>query len=135
MLVWWWRRGRPEPDPKSLPALLRAAGLRHHTPDRRWALEALGEIDSPLVVAPILAALADSDRGVWAGAATAAGKRRLQAARPILERMSEYYQPSANPDYVPESWAQERVERECLDDEAAEIRAAAHEALRRLGEV
>lgn len=132
VLVGWCRPGPPAPDPSSLPALLREVEMRHHGPRRRAALAALGEIDSPLVAAPILAALDESDREVWAAAAMAAGRRRLHAARPALERLSEYYAPQANPDYVPESWAQERVEREFLDVEADEIRATAAEALRRL---
>ena len=111
-----------------LPGLLRVARQLHH-PHRRSALEALGRIGGAEADAVILAALEGSDRDVWIVAAQAAARRRLVAARPALERLSDYFPPAANPDYVPESWAQERVEREMARDEAEEIRAAATAAL------
>lgn len=118
-------------DAWRLPELSRTAAQSYH-PGQKAAIEALGAIDSARAHAPILAALNGNNRDVYAVAATAAGRRRLEAARPALVRLSEYYQPPPNPDYQPESWAQDRVEREFADAQADEIRAAATAALRLL---
>lgn len=131
MVAWGMSIVQRVSDLWRLPELVRLAGTPYH-PGRKAALEALSAIDDPRVAEPILGALDGSDRDVYAIAAAAAGRRRLQAARPALERLCEFYAPPLNPDYVPESWAQDRVEREMADDAATEVRAAASEALRLL---
>ncbi|MCA9300558.1 MAG: hypothetical protein KDA28_15915 [Phycisphaerales bacterium] len=108
-----------------------------HPGEKYRAIVALGEIDHPHAEVAILAALmgADDDPAMLALAAQAAGKRRIEAARPKLEALLGWTPPRApaDPDHTPESWQEDRLDAMRDDANEERVQRAAREALDLLG--